>query len=592
MTDPKPEPGQMFLFDYMQPPLLDNSYRIGTETQVHLDNDLQHLPANLSYFNIEGPRFNLPAPEIAGVFPPRNGHGAFEETLPHLALGRRTLPWERLMDSQNLVGRPAGMPANIPIPWMALLLFEDGEYKINSKVPLENAVPSDVLSRLGLGNPAGITCDTVEADSSLVASLMPSVEELALLSHVRLVSTDDRELSAGDSDGWFAVVMSNRVPRAGAKYRACLVSVEERTDLVPRDPPPTAIPLIQGFEVLVQEGIAGSPSPPTPLPLSPGEGLGVREEAVVADEELFTPAHSTIYKAAPSNRVLTSAVSAGLAEEFNLVGTFFPRTVQLILLFSWQFECIEAGTFQHLMQQLDVGMIGKVHEKDRPSLADTGHLPIQLQDRAGVPETVWYRGPLVPFQLTRDPLGPYHTADQARRVTPETGTEDISYAAALEVGRLLAVADSRLGQDLMRWRRDAYRFSARKDSLGAVQTALSMPFATDLHRPFLPVMSVAAVKRFVEVDPPRVDPFGLDVVERAVGLDPTAVRQAWRLDSVEQAAAVLGGDAGALGAVSPAPVQTPRSETTLDQVAKDAQGLDQLAMARDRILENTQVKMS
>ncbi len=81
-------------------------------------------------------------------------------------------------------------------------------------------------------------------------------------------------------------------------------------------------------------------------------------------------------------------------------------------------------------------MFGNVANPGHLPLSDTGHLQIALDDRLGAVEQVWYRGPLVPYQLTRDPLGPYHSADQARRVTPETGAEDISYAAAFEVGRL------------------------------------------------------------------------------------------------------------------------------------------------------------
>ena len=127
-----------------------------------------------------------------------------------------------------------------PAPWLALLLFEEGEYALNHNVPLQNAVPADVYQRLN--PPAGITCDTVQASLGLVSSFLPSLEELTLLAHVRQVNVDDRELNSGSSDGWFSVVMSNRLPAPGAKYRACLVSLEERTDLVSANPPAVANP--------------------------------------------------------------------------------------------------------------------------------------------------------------------------------------------------------------------------------------------------------------------------------------------------------------------------------------------------------------
>jgi len=559
-----PAPGQMFLFDNMTPPLLDNSYRMTVETDVAVDGSAQPLPANQSYFNVEGPRFSLASSEVAGVFPPRNGHGPFEESIPHIALSRRTLPWERELDSQNKIGLPPGMQAEGPVPWLALLLFEDGEYTLHQNVPLEDAVPSDVLARLGLQRPTGITCDTVEADADLVASIMPSVEELTLLSHVRWVSIEDRELSAGSSNGWFSVVMSNRVPRPGAKQRACLVSLEERADLVPRDPPPVALPI----NIVV-------------------DGIDRLNDPVLIHEQSAFGAAAIQGQLGATQLIESTRIGSGLEKEINLVGVVLQRTVQMVLLHSWQFECIGTGTFKDLMQHIDVGMTGKLAEPGHPPLTDTGHLPIKVQDRAGVTEAVWYRGPLVPFQLTRDPLGPYHSADQARRVTPETGGEDVSYAAAFEVGRLLAAADGRLGQELMRWRREAYRQSARKDSFVAIQAAMPVALALELHKPILPTLAASALTRIVEAEIPRVDPYGLDVASRAAGLQPDQLQQAWKLASVDEAAAILGGDAGALGATVSAPPQTPRGETTIDQVAADRTALDHLSLARDQLLVNT-----
>ena len=58
--------------------------------------------------------------------------------------------------------------------------------------------------------------DAVEAPGPLLRRLLPTKEEAILLCHARRVNVDDRELAAGDSDGWFAVVMANRLPAAGA----------------------------------------------------------------------------------------------------------------------------------------------------------------------------------------------------------------------------------------------------------------------------------------------------------------------------------------------------------------------------------------
>ena len=342
------------------------------------------------------------------------------------------------------------------MPWVALLLFEEGEYTLLQSQALEDVVPAKTFK--DLGSPANILCDAIEADTQLVRDILPSREELQLLCHVRQVNVEDRELSAGSSGGFFSVVMSNRLPAPGTKCRACLVSLEQRTDLVRADPPPFRYP---GSRVAVPVGPALAevlePAPIIPLPR-----LGSRRP--------------------------------------------ISTTTRLVLLHSWQFTVTGPGTFRTLMQRLDVGMMGARRDPAKPALSDTGHLQLPIQDRGGEAEVAWYRGPLAPWQLTRDPLGPYHSADQCRRATPETGAEDVSYAAAFEVGRQLAAADARLGQELMRWRREAYKQAARSDTIVKVQAAISVDLPAQLDEklalPLGPVVSVSAARALVSNGPP------------------------------------------------------------------------------------------
>src|SRR6185503_286843 len=227
-----PKVGEMRLHDYILPPLSAGRYRLQVETEVKVDGAAQPLDDQQAYFDIDGPRFALAPTEVAGLFPPRNGHGPFDEAIPHLALGRRTLPWERPFAAARITvdNTPLNMNGT-PIPWMALLVFEDSECVVEVKQKIGVKLPAAVVTRLGV--PTDLLVDTVTAERGLVRDLMPAYEELALLAHVREVNVDDRELAAGDSDGYFAVIMGNRIPQRGKKYRCCLVSIEERTDIVP-----------------------------------------------------------------------------------------------------------------------------------------------------------------------------------------------------------------------------------------------------------------------------------------------------------------------------------------------------------------------
>lgn len=498
-TVPTPAPpiGSMYLFDCVTPPLVDGSYRIDAVTNVTFDGQQAPLSSTSGYFDIEGPRFTLPATDVAAVYPPRNGHGGFDKYIPQIVISRRTLPWERRLTSDpSAIGTPKRdqwtpqpdpfPPVNDPnewgpAPWLALLVFQEGEYTLHQNVALKSVVPADVYARLDV--PDGITCDSIEVEAGLLQSVLPSLDELTLLAHVRQVNVDDKELNAASGDGLYAVLMSNRVPAPNAKFRACLVSLEERTDLVQADPPPVASPIFIG---ILENPVIGQIDK---APAAKAASLAAPAAANIGN--LNNQFGSTVL-ATVADRNVANAVGFVTGPYYHV----FIETQQVVLLHSWTFECTGVGTFRDYVQRINVSTMGTVEEQGHPPVIDTGHIPITVMDRAGVHENVWYRGPFVPMPLTRDPLT-YHSADQCRRVTPETGAEDISYAAAFECGRLMAAADPRLGQELMRWRREPYRQSVRTDSLIAIQAAIPLDQTLEIHKPVVPVVAANAAGSIV-----------------------------------------------------------------------------------------------
>ncbi|MEO8879036.1 MAG: hypothetical protein ABI446_01430 [Gemmatimonadaceae bacterium] len=560
-----PPKGSMYLFDSVTPPLVDGSYRVTVETDVSTAGAAPTFTQQ-RYFDVIGPRFSVPASMVAMSYPPRNAHGAYQNTLPQIVLSRRTLPWERdFVPSGTPLGAANAAPTPVAgdapplvddaVPWVALLVFEEGEYTFLRNVPLEQVLPTNIFAQIG--SPAGITCDAVEASHATVTAIMPSRQELQLLSHVRWVNVDDRELNVASGDGWFSVVVSSRMPTPGAKCRAVLVSLEGRADVVQENPP-----------------------------------------AIYVDTS--SPVNTTTSTTATARTVAASSTDTSHAvtdaAAHILVHPPRPRPpvppVRLVALTSWQFSCEGTATFQTLMQNLvhEDEMIGAVDEPGRPAITDTGHIPMGLRDRVGAVEQVLYRGPLVPYQLTRDPLGPYHSADQARRVSPDTGAEDISYAAAFEAGRLLAAADARFAQAAMQWRREAYKQSARANTIAKIASlasaTLPATLAEALHTPLAPIIATAAAAVVVQSNPPVADAYGLRAVAAAPGLDPAALTAAWSLASVAQARGILGADVGALGAVVASPELTPRPNITLAAAAADTAALAHLSDARTRAIAN------
>ena len=587
MADPKI--GEMVLYDYIRPALLDGSYRMRVGTDVTVSGHEQPLDGQDFFFNVEGPRFSLAPTEVAGMYPPRNGHGSFDGALPHVALGRRTLPWERALAGAYTA--PAGQS---PYPFLALVLFQKDECTIKHDMKLEDVVPADVFKRLG--RPAGIHCDAVEADAALVKAILPMPEELQLLTHVRQVNVDDRELAAGDSDGYFAVVTANRIPQDGNDYVACLVSVEERTDLLPTtDPPapPESMISVVGLDADVADVQAAAPSHlGTTIAAADADRVIRPGLAQAMSRDVFVPPLQlpVVVEAGDKESLdIRTAASRAQSSALNIKrgGLVLHPPARLVLLHSWTFACAGAGTFRERMQALDVGMIGDVDPARKLAVTDTGHIKIDVIDRLGAPEQSWYRGPLVGQPLTRDPLGPYHSADQCRRVVADTGAENISYASAFEVGRLLAAADGRLAQELMRWRRGAFSSSTLQTALDLLASRMRLTALVDPLDPIALRYAVNVLDKIANGVGPLGDPLYAQAVLDSPLLQPAAIAQAFGLADASAAVQLLG-DPALTQPVAPPAAVTPL--TTLQQVLADGAGAAALSMVRQQAVTNATLR--
>ena len=482
-----PAPGEVVFHAMCTPALLADDYEFEVSQQMYksavetaanrLDTGAKPLPGAQVYpFRVDGPRFTMDASLIHGVFPPTNGRGAYVTRLPMVVLRRRTLPWERRLAPQEDVADK---------PWMAVLLFEEAEV-----TTLSPCTVNDVLDTGGLrhrkapllsgvhATTRALPCIGIEIALDLFQDIAPMLTELPLLTHVRQVNTEDKELMGMDDDGWFAVVVGNRLPAPGRKYTACLVSMEGLQ---------TYLPTPQQAAVLTKDdlgrSVTGQFAEIAERHLKSavlGGGAGSREsvkqgliQQMISADNAY--AHLAVDPAS-SPRSSISSVSRSGGDRWTKVEIgggqksevlFQADTLRLFCLAQWKFECLEGGDFEAIMQSLpDQGGVAVLGMP--PSLAqapggartaawtaalDTGHAPLENLTRDGERTIAWYRGPLTPVAVTRGGEGPYHTADQARRLDPATGLENLGYAAAFEVGRLLALGDPRFALDLLRWRR-------------------------------------------------------------------------------------------------------------------------------------------
>jgi len=138
--------------------------------------------------------------------------------------------------------------------------------------------------------------------------------------------------------------------------------------------------------------------------------------------------------------------------------------IRLVSLQSWSFACVDhQQSFTGLLTRLDrspsalrLPDSGVAAANERLAL---GSLPLWHELRQGGKTVSWYHGPLATAenQLTdEDPSAPdlpARAADELIRYNPATGMFDVSYAAAWELGRLLALQNKTLSVNLYNWKR-------------------------------------------------------------------------------------------------------------------------------------------
>jgi hypothetical protein len=372
------------------PPLPDDSYTL--QVTHHLQGGADRTFQKTYKFVVRGgARFTLTPDQIYKVFPPPDMLGDYDSLLPHVVFERRTLPWERTAKSGPTRS------------WLALLVFAESEAPTphigtiaDLSSPPDGTYSYGSVSEFALetGEKSADACVWLDLPASVFAAYAPSLNDLQWNAHARL-RTDD----ASSTD--YAVVVANRVPPAGQTAVVHLVSLEGLGDVLPQD-----------------DGTFSSHPPWS--------------------------------------------------------------TVRLASLKSWRFQVVPLqASFVHLLEALnrDVAANGQSTSRDsqlrlskdhRPAVApvgapaapfDAGYTVLAAPDGSS---PTWYRGPFVPSTVTPPAaddtwadasLPADHAAalDVSVRTTP---AKDCTYAAAWQLGRLLALADKGFATAQVAWKRD------------------------------------------------------------------------------------------------------------------------------------------
>ncbi len=365
---------------FHQPTLADGYYKITVSQSVAIDSAAVDPFTATRHFIVAGERFALKPTDVEAVFPPDGNLGDHSNVLPHIILSRSTLPWERTINGEQAAAN---------VPWVALLLFDEDEKPTATTMtagdlrrpPLLGA-PKFPKIELEKAQQLDDALTVISVPYAVLKKIMPTAEELKLLTHVRFGTCADDKL-VGDE---LAIVIANRLPQRGKTSTAHLVSVEGR------------------------------------------------------------------FK----------------ANEFDYQDATDRDLIRLVSLKSWSFACESHDkNFTQLLLKLNnkpsTLRLPDGTSATAPEIVANGYVVMPHHFREGDQTISWYRGPLIPGKNMSPKIElPARTADELVRYDPELSMFDVSYAAAWELGRLIALQDKEFSTSLYQWKREYAQHLAQK----------------------------------------------------------------------------------------------------------------------------------
>jgi hypothetical protein len=363
------------MHDHFLPGAPAGSYKLQINARMNARDtgETFHHEENSLEFIVDAPRFSLLArEEIRACSPPHGENVEDLNTLPHIVLNHRSLPWERTLRPQT--------NETSPLPWMALILLTQDE------IQADGARVIDILGReISQNGGPSLDIDSAESESTikvidisatLFRAVCPNFDDLPLLAHVRRVNMDDKSSGPAGQSSDFAILTSNRFVQQGTNF-VFLISLEGWSDW-----------------------------------LSEKNG----------------------------------ATNNG--------------RMRIVILHSWNFTSATEGTsFATCVKKLNVDVFADNASRATcpdpalQSLLDRGYMALAYQPDGAEKTAAWYRGPCSPVaeaSFGADDL-PFDSADTAMTLDENTGMLDISYSAAFQLGRLLALGSPSFGAALRRW---------------------------------------------------------------------------------------------------------------------------------------------
>jgi hypothetical protein len=450
--------GQEQLFSFFEPSLAAGEYTVKVQQDITSESTSEslHLPegdptasradstAVTQEFQVVAPRYSLPDTAIHSSFPPQ-GYGALANTLPHVVLSDPHLPWARKVSAEPNPNDPEYTRNRVP--WLALLVFDQDELKLspnqlstlfvntslrsNAKQTQTNTIrlPVEEIAKISstISPVSALTVEPSEdkeADVILVpsplfselvtkydqngepvAQIGPDVSRYKYLAHVRDVNTTGMADAGVEDNGVFGIVISHRTG-----------------PLSNTQPQPVVAHLVS------IEGV---------------ESSFMNQKWPIDSTQIPYVAMTSIYS---WSFVTLPEKSFNIESTFESLGAA-PNGLNLL------------RAPDSVLNTIDTSAIMGARLKAR---LEDGYTLTKYRTVTGEQTAAMYRGPLTPT-IVPYPLLPAQAAElgtawlsntgiDLQILDPEIGIMDITYSAAWQLGKALAVADQNFTSALGRLR--------------------------------------------------------------------------------------------------------------------------------------------
>ncbi|KAF3923043.1 hypothetical protein ABW20_dc0104794 [Dactylellina cionopaga] len=446
---PALDPGQVQIYSFFEPRLQAGVYTILATQDISatVGSTTDSIPQiqNTQTFEVVSPLYHIPNNVVCSTYPPQ-GYGAQVETLPHVVLKDPHLPWEWSASKND-------SSTKTRVPWLALLSFTGDELLLD---------PNNLAGKSGsifgkIPTASAVTLPLKQSPTfavSLPLSAMQSIAENNVTTPID--STDDNTedqtkamdvifLKPALFNELFKEYDSTGIATPTDKQKFCDVSRYK---------------YLSHVRLINTQGMAEASSQ--------GESTGLYSIVVGhRTGPLTNPQPVPVY-------VHLVSIQGVDQLQYPVPDSGSSSYVALASLYSWSYSCLPADSFNiytamrnlgDTMQILRApdGLLASMEDPTAPTAASPiaerlrdGYTLCRYRVQTGEVTTAITRGALSPTVVPRENSPTYHIQSNSgtsfQVFDRNTGLMDITYSAAWQLGKTLALADQAFCSALSRLR--------------------------------------------------------------------------------------------------------------------------------------------